>query len=75
MQPRFDFAKASPDSYKAVLALEQYIRNCGLEPRHIHLLKLRASQINGCAHRIDMHWKDARGGGHRAARRESTPLS
>ncbi|WP_416796325.1 carboxymuconolactone decarboxylase family protein [Ciceribacter azotifigens] len=60
MQQRFDFAKVSPDSYKAVLALEQYVRNCGLEPRHIHLLKLRASQINGCAYCVDMHVKEAR---------------
>lgn len=60
MQPRFDFAKASPESYKAVFALEQYICSCGLEPRHIHLLKLRASQINGCAYCVDMHVKEAR---------------
>ncbi|MCO6176633.1 carboxymuconolactone decarboxylase family protein [Ciceribacter sp. RN22] len=60
MQPRFDFAKASPESYKAVFALEQYIRSCGLEPRHIHLLKLRASQINGCAYCVDTHVKEAR---------------
>lgn len=60
MQSRFDFAKASPESYKAVSALEQYVRTCGLERRLIHLLKLRASQINGCAYCVDMHVKEAR---------------
>jgi AhpD family alkylhydroperoxidase len=43
-----------------MLALEQYIAACGLEHSLIHLLKMRASQINGCAYCIDMHSKDAR---------------
>ena len=61
MQPRLDYFKASPDAYKAVLALELYIsQKSGLEPRLIHLLKLRASQINGCAFCVDMHIRHAR---------------
>jgi AhpD family alkylhydroperoxidase len=45
------------------MALEKYIHGCGIEPKLIHLLKLRASQINGCAFCIDMHSKDARAHG------------
>ena len=60
MQPRFNFAKASQDAYKAVVALEQYVQTSGLERRFIHLIKLRASQINGCAYCVDMHVKEAR---------------
>jgi len=41
-------------------ALEKYIAECGLEPKLVHLLKMRASQINGCAYCIDMHSKDPR---------------
>ena len=63
MQPRFNFVEASPSSYKAVAALEQHVQNSGLEKRFIHLIKLRASQINGCAYCIDMHSKDARAAG------------
>ena len=46
-----------------MLAMEDYLSKCGLEHRLLHLLKLRASQINGCAFCIDMHWKDARAAG------------
>lgn len=60
MQARFNFAKASPEAYKAVTALEQYVQGSGLERRFIHLIKLRASQINGCAYCVDMHVKEAR---------------
>jgi AhpD family alkylhydroperoxidase len=44
-------------------ALDDYSQNCGLEPGLLDLIKLRASQINGCAYCIDMHSKDARTGG------------
>ncbi len=60
MQPRFNFFKASPDSYKAVVALEEFVQNSGLERRFIHLIKLRASIINGCAFCVDMHVKESR---------------
>ncbi|AYG58041.1 carboxymuconolactone decarboxylase family protein [Rhizobium jaguaris] len=60
MHPRLNFAKASPESYKAVAALEQFVQSSGLERRFIHLIKLRASQINGCAYCVDMHVKEAR---------------
>ncbi|HEY0386113.1 MAG TPA: carboxymuconolactone decarboxylase family protein, partial [Pyrinomonadaceae bacterium] len=48
---------------KAVIALEQYVKKSGLEKSLIALVKLRASQINGCAYCIDMHTKDARAHG------------
>ncbi|MDL2404926.1 carboxymuconolactone decarboxylase family protein [Rhizobium calliandrae] len=60
MHPRLNFAKASPESYKAVSALEQFVQSSGLERRFIHLIKLRASQVNGCAYCVDMHVKEAR---------------
>jgi AhpD family alkylhydroperoxidase len=61
MQPRFNFAKAAPDAYKAVAALDHYaVHESGLDHRLIHLIKLRASQINGCAYCVDMHVKQAR---------------
>ncbi|MCD2183530.1 carboxymuconolactone decarboxylase family protein [Rhizobium sp. GN54] len=60
MQPRFNFFKASPESYKAVVALEEFVQSSGLERRFIHLIKLRASIINGCAYCVDMHVKESR---------------
>lgn len=63
MQSRLDFAKAAPGVMKAMLAMQAYLTQCGLEPSLLELVKLRASQINGCAYCIDMHSKDARAGG------------
>ena len=63
MQPRLDYRKASPAALKAVQGLEEYLAHCSLEANLIHLLKMRASQINGCAYCIDMHSKDARANG------------
>ena len=45
---------------QAALGLEEYLTQCGIKKTLIHLIKLRASQINGCAYCIDMHWKDLR---------------
>jgi AhpD family alkylhydroperoxidase len=60
MQPRIDYQTIAPDAFKAVLGVERYARNSGLEQSLLHLVKLRASYINGCAYCIDMHTKDAR---------------
>ena len=60
MQPRIDFTKVAPDALKAVLALETYVHRSGIEPSLLDLIKIRSSQINGCAYCIDMHTKDAR---------------
>lgn len=63
MKPRMEYWKVAPGGYKAIRSLEAYLRECGLEHGLLHLIKLRASQMNGCAYCIDMHWKDARAGG------------
>jgi AhpD family alkylhydroperoxidase len=57
---RFNYALIAPGGYQAMRALETFLRSCGLEASLIHLVKLRVSQINGCAFCIDMHWKDLR---------------
>ncbi len=63
MQPRIEYAKVAPAAITAMLGLETYVRHCGLEGSLIELVKLRASQINGCAYCVDMHTKDARAEG------------
>ncbi len=60
MEERIHYAKVSPGAYHAMLGLEKYLHECGLEEGLLHLIKLRASQINGCAYCLDMHWKDLR---------------
>ena len=60
MKPRFNYAKVAPGVYDSMDALDQYLAKCGLEESLLHLVRLRASQINGCAYCIDMHWKDLR---------------
>ncbi|MGC1417793.1 MAG: carboxymuconolactone decarboxylase family protein [Candidatus Acidiferrum sp.] len=60
MEPRIDVRKYAQEAQKAMAALEKYLAECGLDQGLIHLLKMRASQINGCAYCIDMHSKDAR---------------
>jgi AhpD family alkylhydroperoxidase len=60
--PRFDVTKR-PDAIKPLLALSEYVKNCGLEPNLIELVLMRASQLNGCAYCLDMHSKDARAAG------------
>ena len=61
MKARFNFPDAAPDAYKAVFALDRYVKEeSGIDHRLLHLIKLRASQINGCAYCVDMHTKEAR---------------
>ncbi|HEY9103030.1 carboxymuconolactone decarboxylase family protein [Chitinimonas sp.] len=60
MQSRIDFYTASPEALKALIALEGSVNKLGLEPELLDLIKLRASQINGCAFCVDMHTTDAR---------------
>lgn len=55
--------EAAPDAMQAMLALEGYVRTCGLESTLIELVKTRASQINGCAYCIEMHTREARAAG------------
>jgi AhpD family alkylhydroperoxidase len=60
LKARLNYAKAAPGIYDAMDALDQYIGKCGLERPLVYLVQLRASQINGCAYCLDMHWKDLR---------------
>jgi AhpD family alkylhydroperoxidase len=63
MKPRIDYATTEPAAREAMLGLEKYVRSSGLEPALLELVRLRASQINGCAFCLDMHSKDARAAG------------
>ena len=60
MKARLNPYQAAPEAIDAVLHLETYIKDCGLERSLIELVKTRASQINGCAFCIHMHTRDAR---------------
>jgi len=61
MQQRLNAPQAAPQAYAAVAALDRYVvKDSGLDHGTIHLIKLRASQINGCAYCVDMHVKEAR---------------
>ena len=63
MKPRLNAYKADPKAMKAMMGLETYIQESGLDPSLIDLVKTRASQINGCAYCIHMHTRDARSRG------------
>jgi AhpD family alkylhydroperoxidase len=60
MEARIDFRKYAQEAQKAMYGLEKYISESGLDHKLVQLMKMRASQINGCAYCIDMHSKDAR---------------
>lgn len=63
MKPRMEYWKVAPGAYKAMSSLDAYLRESGFDKLLLHMIKLRASQMNGCAYCIDMHWKDARAAG------------
>lgn len=63
MEQRLSYSKAAPEGIENLRKLEGYIKKSGLEPDLMELVKLRASQLNGCAYCIDMHTKDARTNG------------
>jgi len=64
MQPRLNFANAAPAAIRTMNGLEAYLRkSSGLEPSLMELVRLRSSQMNGCAYCIDMHTKEARAAG------------
>ena len=60
MQQRIDVTKVNPAAYKAVAALQSYVDQSGLDAKLRELIKIRASQINGCAFCLIMHTRDAR---------------
>jgi AhpD family alkylhydroperoxidase len=59
METRINIQQLEPKAFQAMFGLEIYLRNSSLNPTHKELLKLRASQINGCAYCVDMHTTDA----------------
>lgn len=59
MEQRMDYFARAPDLMKSVLALNAAVEECGLEKSLLHLVKLRASQINGCSYCVDMHSHEA----------------
>ncbi len=60
---RIDYGKTFPEALRAMLGLEQAVHGGTLEPELLELVKMRASQLNGCAYCLDMHSKDARARG------------
>ena len=71
---RVDYARIAPDAYRAQRGLESYIRQSGLEESLMHLVKVRASYMNGCAYCIDMHTNDARLAGETEQRLYAIPV-
>jgi AhpD family alkylhydroperoxidase len=63
METRINIAEIAPDAYKAMLGLESYLAKTALIAKHKDLIKIRASQVNGCAYCLDMHTKEARKAG------------
>jgi AhpD family alkylhydroperoxidase len=63
VEQRLDYPKLAPEAFRAMYSLSSYLAGCGLEHGLLELVKIRASQINGCAYCIDMHTKDARAAG------------
>ena len=63
MHPRIDYRKYAQQPLQSMLALEKYLAESGLDGKLVHLVKMRASQINGCAYCLDMHSIEARGAG------------
>ena len=59
-KPRLDYTKFAHEPLRSLYAIERYLHDSGIDAKLLHMLKLRASQINGCAFCIDMHWKDAK---------------
>ena len=74
MTQRVNSAQIAPQAYHAMLSLEKFVRECGLEHALIELVKLRASYLNGCAYCIDMHTKDARAEGETEQRLYAVPV-
>jgi AhpD family alkylhydroperoxidase len=74
MGSRMNYGKAAPGAMRAMGALETYLDECGLEPGLKELVKLRASQINGCAYCVDMHSLDARALGETEQRLYALPV-
>ena len=73
MQPRIAYTKLAKPAFEALMGVEKYLAGSSIDHGLLHLVKLRASQINGCAYCIDMHWKDARAAGETEQRLYGLP--
>lgn len=65
---RLDYVKEAPGAYAAMRTLNEYVKGCGIEAPILELVKIRASQINGCAYCLEMHTRDARAAGEKQHR-------
>lgn len=63
MSIRMNYRTANPQVFQAMMQMEQHVQTSGIEPKLLELIKIRASQLNGCAFCLDMHTKDARKAG------------
>jgi len=68
MKTRLHYDRVAPGVYEAMDPLDRYLQDCAIERRLLWLVQLRASQINGCAYCLDMHWKDLRAAGENEQR-------
>ena len=68
MNTRFDYSQSTPGVYGAMDALDTYLKTYTIERPLLLLVRLRASQINGCAYCLDMHWKNLRAVGEKEQR-------
>ncbi len=68
MKPRSEYGKIAPGALAVMRSVEDYVRTSGLETALLELIKIRASQLNGCAYCLDMHTKDARAAGEKEQR-------
>lgn len=71
MKPRMNLGRVAPAAYRAMGALEAYLTEAGINPLHRHLLKIRASQLNGCGYCVDLHVTEALADGERPRRLHS----
>lgn len=73
LENHIDYTAIAPDGFKAMIGLEAYVRRSAIEHSLLELIKIRVSQINGCAYCIDMHTKDARAAGESEQRLYALP--
>lgn len=74
MEPRLNYYKAAPDAMRALGALDAAVSKLGIDTRLLDLIKLRASQINGCAYCVDIHANDLRKAGETVRRLDALPV-
>ncbi len=68
MKKRIDLSNVVSSGYKRIIALDSFVQNSDLDKTHLELIKIRASQINGCAYCLNLHTRDAMNQGETAQR-------